>query len=613
MQKMKLYAYESKIVKCIVLYIVLSMGILILGLLTLGLGEDIPYNSYLPYSMLLVIIGVIIFIAFLTWLVSQIKKEQFHVFDSDLPYEEYKTFKASFENKMNALNTIKETYFKLKEKNDQYEQIISTKKNAIKALDQSEKSLRSLQTLLNDFFEKVSQRVNRMIWISDYEGNIIYINHLGVNYLGSREDTRTIYDIMEISKTQFELFRARDFENIKYYLKNMQPLNGKSSRIFLDESLKYIIFMSSISNQEKKMTLNYLKKSRDLHFINEISKIISGEIAIDSTLQDALDKIAFLGNFTACTIRLINDKEELEVKAKSGYSEEFFIDKKLKTAHSHIGYAFNENKIITINGIKDTLFDDVLIKKILEREKKIAFIPLTNYDRNLGVMSIVSDYDFDHDTIILLESISINVTIALEKILLYDQLKSNYFKTVEAFVTASEIKSERVKGHSRRVAEICKIFAEKLYLSTTEVDEIYMAGLLHDVGKLAFSDHSIEYYFDVEDHGHLGRKMVEGVGLTKDILEGIEYHHMNYDLTNNKNQDLTEQPYYAQIIRIANDFDLYMHDAGTNKLKPEFIDQMRYFIGKAYSPQFMRILNEILSEPDNAVLNIYKYEGLNEI
>lgn len=613
MRKFKLYAFEKNIVKRVLQYIFLSMGATLCALVLMGQRAGLSYNAYLMRSTVMLLGGILLILIFLVWVIYEIKKDGAHDFDVELPYVEHKAVEAVYKTKMDELTALKDAYVKIKEKSEQYDQKLIMKNNVIKALDTSEKSLEVLEDLLHDFFEKVSDRINRMVWITDYEGKILYINDVAVKHLGERESIGTIFEIMDISHKQFELFRTRDFENIKYYLKHMPPLSGKSMRIFSDESLKYILFMSAVSNQEKKMTLNYLKKSRDLHFINEISKIISGEIAIDSTLQDALDKIAFLGNFTACTIRLINAFDELVVKAKSGYSDDFFIDKKLKTAHSHIGYAFNENKIVTINSQKDVLFDDLFIKKVLEKEKRIAFIPLTNYDRNLGVMSIVSDYDFDHETIILLESISINVTIALEKILLYDQLKSNYFKTVEAFVTASEIKSERVKGHSRRVAEICKIIAEKLYLSATEVDEIYMAGLLHDVGKLAFSDNSIEYYFDVEDHGHIGRKMVEGVGLTKDILEGIEHHHMNFDLSNSKNETMTEQPYYAQIIRIANDFDLYMHDETTDKGHPHFIDKMSYFIGKTYSPQFMRIFSEILSEPENAVLNIYKYEGINEI
>ena len=227
-------------------------------------------------------------------------------------------------------------------------------------------------------------------------------------------------------------------------------------------------------------------------------------------------------------------------------------------------------------------------------------------------MSILSDYDFDSESLILLDSISINVTIALEKILLYEQLKSNYFKTVEAFVTASEIKSDKYSGHSRRVAQICRIIAEKLYLNAKEVDEIYMAGLLHDVGKLAFSDNSLDYYFDIDNHGAIGKTMVERVGLTKDILEGIEFHHMNFDLKNSKDPTINEQPYYAQIIRIANDFDLYMNYETTNIAKPSFVEDMKDLIGTAYSPQFMRIIADILENESSLLLSIYQNEVLNE-
>ena len=252
------------------------------------------------------------------------------------------------------------------------------------------------------------------------------------------------------------------------------------------------------------------------------------------------------------------------------------------------------------------LFEDSHIKNVILNNRKVAYIPLTNYNKNLGVMAIVSDYNFDSESIILLESISIYVTIALEKILLYDRLKSNYFKTVEAFVTATDIKSERFNGHSRRVALICKMIAEKLYLNSGEVDEIYMAGLLHDVGKLSFSDNSLDYYFDIDQHGSIGRKMVERVGLKKDILDGIEYHHLNFDLSNSKNTNVNEQPYYAQIIRIANDFDLYMNYDTTNINLPNFIEDMKPLVGSVYSSQFMRIMQDILVNNKEKLYKIYQ-------
>jgi transcriptional regulator with GAF, ATPase, and Fis domain len=214
------------------------------------------------------------------------------------------------------------------------------------------------------------------------------------------------------------------------------------------------------------LTRTYLKKSRDLHFINEISKIISGQISIENTLQDAIDKIAYLGNFNSCSIRLINDDMSLELMAIGGYSNEFVMDKVVSTNQTHIGYAFLNNKILAINALEDLLFEDEVIRNVLLNERRVAYIPLTNYDKSLGVMSVVSDYNFDTESMVLLESISINVTIALEKIILFERLKSNYFKTVEAFVTATEIQSARITGHARRVAQLCKMIAEKLYLSS---------------------------------------------------------------------------------------------------------------------------------------------------
>lgn len=467
---------------------------------------------------------------------------------------------------------------------------------------ESNQSLQDELSILIEFYEKSSDKLNALIWITDYQGNILFKNSILTKKFGLSSDHITIYDVLNISMDQFELFRKRNFNHILLHLCDGSSVSGRNMRIFDGESMKYIIFMSETSNQEKVMNRSYLKKSRDLHFINEISKIISGQITVDTTLQDAIEKIAFLGNFDSCSLRLLNDQNMLELKALSGYSHDFVLDKQINTAHSHLGFAFNENKILMINQVSDMLFDDVAVKSILEANRKIAYIPLTNYSKTMGIMAILSDYDFDSESLILLESISINVTIALEKILLYEQLKTNYFKTVEAFVTASEIKSEKFSGHSRRVAQICKIIAELLYLDSSEVDKIYMAGLLHDVGKLAFSEQSSDYYEDYDNHGEIGRKMVEGVGLSEDILLGIEQHHLDFK---SNQSTTTEQSYYAQIIRIANDFDLYMHEELTENHEPKFATDMKALTGIAYSPQFMKILDELLKTKNNALLSLY--------
>lgn len=617
---MKFSFFEKKIIKSIILFTSLSY---IFAFLTLYIIVSNTNDNLNITKLEMILLGSVLFMILLgfstLWIIKIIRRDKATMFNllgvdsKEVSILEFEYINKEYLEKLSNINQLNQNYLEQKEHLSKLhisvKQAQSNNKEISNALNLKNMELNGLQ----EFFEKVSEKMASMIWITDYQGNIIYTNSLTIKNLeDEKKDFDTIFDILDITTVQFDLFRKRNFQNMLFHFINGKTANGRNFRIFEKESIKYILFLSATSNQESIMNRTYLKKSRDLHFINEISKIISGQITIDTTLQDAIEKIAFLGNYNSCSIRLINDNEELELKAVSGYSGEFVMKNKVAVANSHIGYAFHENKIVILNTIQDMLFDDHDIRNVIENHRKVAYIPLTNYNKNLGIMSIVSDYNFDSESIVLLESISINVTIALEKILLYDRLKSNYFKTVEAFVTATDIKSERFNGHSRRVALICKMIAEKLYLNPNEIDEIYMAGLLHDVGKLSFSDYSLDYYFDIDQHGAIGRKMVEKVGLKKDILEGIEHHHLNFNLSNLKTSEVTEQPYYAQIIRIANDFDLYMNYDTTNVIEPNFIEDMKPLVGSVYSAQFMRIMQDILINNRENLLKIYQAEVLDE-
>lgn len=490
----------------------------------------------------------------------------------------------------------------------------SVKKKAIQSQitlrnnQEQRQKIESLRHNVESFYKNLSEQLSSMIWLTDSQGKVVFANQQLRDRINAENDKMsTIYDILDIDMRQFELFRKKDFARISLNLKKAITVPGKSIRLFDKQSMKYILFMSDVSNHEKVMTKTYLKKSRDLHFISEVSKIISGQVSIESTLQDAIDKITFLGNFIACGIRLLNEDQSLILKAKSGYGLSYLLPDIVNTTNTHIGYAINESKIITLNGINDMFFDEQDVKEIMLLGKKMAFIPLTNYNHNLGVMTIVSDEEIDSESVVLFESISISVTIALEKILLYDKLKSDYFKTVEAFVTASELKSKNFGGHSRRVAEICKRISEKLFLSATEVDDIYIAGLLHDVGRLITTETN-EITQTEHDYGTIGRKIIEKVGFKKDVLEGIEFHHLNFNLSNVDSLQVSQQPYYAQIIRLVSDFDMMVI------MKPEGIEdssilmQLKAFSGILYAPQFVKVLDHIVDFDMDWLRKLYAIE-----
>jgi putative nucleotidyltransferase with HDIG domain len=455
----------------------------------------------------------------------------------------------------------------------------------------------------------ISNVTPSLVWIADTEDRITFVNaQLKQHLMEAGERTIKLEDLLMDIDSRSRLLKKRDYNKIKLKIKQVnggEPLLGKTKRIFYNNTLQAILFATNASNFDSKMHYNYLRKSRDLHFINEVTKIINNNVSMDQTLQEVMDKVAFLGNFNSCTIRLMSDMQTLDKTAVSGYSIEHLYEDNLPYQGKHMGLAYEDNRMIVINTENDMEFHEERIAQILNSGRSIVYLPLSNFDKSFGVMAIISDLPFNSDILVMLESIAINVTISLEKLVLYDQLKANYFKTVEAFVNATEIKSDRFSGHSRRVAEICNAIAERLFLSKTEAEEIFIAGLLHDVGKLAFQDDSMEYFNDVDVHGEIGMKMVENVGLSKEILEGIAFHHMDFDLTNNEDDQINEQPYYAQIIRIANDFDVFVYKHKNPFEFRGFFEYGKDMSGSIYAPQIFNVLKDIVFNQSEKIERIY--------
>jgi len=575
---------------------------------TLGLMTVI---SKLP----VIIMAIVLMVSFLLYAVHRLYSNVVTFF-SHIDDQEYMT---TFED----LNAIKVAFNQAKAiiENLQHEMsvLITIQQAEITQLEENKlehnRLLKELEYLKQQHasnqenIETIANIASSFIWMTDANDNITFLNkQLLQSNIDKEKDQLKISDLLKDINPKARLLKKRDYQKIKFRFKNISnevALEGKTCRVFLGNELKRIIFATNASNFDSKMQYNYLRKSRDLHFINEITKIISNNASMEQTLQEVIDKVAFLGNFNLCTIRLLDELQQLECVAISGYSIEYLYDKRIPLNGIHIGKAFKDNKLTVIHTESDMLYPEENIKNILNQGKSIVYLPLANHDRSFGILTIISDFPFNSDILIMLESIAINITISLEKLVLYDQLKANYFKTVEAFVYATEIKSDRFMGHSRRVAEICRAIADRLYLSKTEAEEIFISGLLHDVGKLAYKEDAPEEENDHDQHGEVGMKMIENVGLSRDILSGIAHHHMDYHTKVSDELTYSEQPYFAQIIRLANDYDVFIHKSEKPFDFNAFFSVMEDRRGLSYAPQLFTVLKDIVENQPNRIESIY--------
>ena len=104
---------------------------------------------------------------------------------------------------------------------------------------------------------------------------------------------------------------------------------------------------------------------------------------------------------------------------------------------------------------------------------------------------------------------------------------------VRAIINAIDAKDAYTCGHSDRVALYAKKIATRLALSTEECERIYMAGLLHDVGKIGVPDSILgkpgkltdDEYTIVKKHPEIGHSILKHLTQLSYVLPGVLYHH----------------------------------------------------------------------------------------
>jgi putative nucleotidyltransferase with HDIG domain len=107
----------------------------------------------------------------------------------------------------------------------------------------------------------------------------------------------------------------------------------------------------------------------------------------------------------------------------------------------------------------------------------------------------------------------------------------------ETLINAMEAKDQYLRGHSRRVAEQAASVAEELGLDADQVENVRLAGRLHDIGKIGIREDILnkpgaltaEEYAHVKEHVRIGMEILEPLRHIPVALEYIHDHHEHFD------------------------------------------------------------------------------------
>ncbi len=191
---------------------------------------------------------------------------------------------------------------------------------------------------------------------------------------------------------------------------------------------------------------------------------------------------------------------------------------------------------------------------------------------------------------------------------MHDKLKKSFFASIQVFANLMELREGPIAGHARRVAELAQGLARRLELPGPVVQDVVVAALLHDIGKLGLPDHLLEKPFSAlapEEHGQVVRHPAKGAALLmsldalKEPCKLIHAHHERFD-----GQGFPDGisglaiPLGARILAVANDYDnllngLLVAKAMNRREALDFIIEAR---GKRYDPTVADAFVEWISQ-----------------
>lgn len=203
-----------------------------------------------------------------------------------------------------------------------------------------------------------------------------------------------------------------------------------------------------------------------------------------------------------------------------------------------------------------------------------------------------------------------------------EQLKANFVTTIKVLSTLLEMRGGNLAGHSRRVADLARRIALKLELDGKGVQQIFVAGLLHEIGKVGFPDELLntpvammtpEQLDTYRKHTVQAELLLLPLPDLREASEIITSQFERFDGTGFPAQISGEQiAIGARILSVASDYDNMQIGTLTQaKLKPE---EAKIIVvhsnGKRYDPKVVAAFLALFEEPKSEAL---RKESIKEV
>jgi len=316
-----------------------------------------------------------------------------------------------------------------------------------------------------------------------------------------------------------------------------------------------------------------------LHKLSTNMKVTEPDTNFLQMACDNLTDIVLVEGIAILLEKTVEDESRLVLAAGAGLID--IDEQKVNVLHSRLVEEIGRGNEALLDSEVDSPFKYEWPAGI----KNIIAVPLCGKDKTVGHSAQAAQYDshiiglmvainridkpdFDSIDAKLFNSVAGSCAVFVENGRLFAELKELLVGSLKALTNSIDAKDQYTRGHSERVAFISRWIAERLAeeepLEEEQIHKIYLAGLLHDIGKMGIDEAVLRKEGKLTDqelnfirvHPSIGAGILGEIKQMREIVPGVLCHHERVDGGGYPNGLAGEQiPLIGKIVGLADSFD----------------------------------------------------------
>ncbi|MBI5747515.1 MAG: response regulator [Nitrospinae bacterium] len=342
--------------------------------------------------------------------------------------------------------------------------------------------------------------------------------------------------------------------------------------------------------------------------IFEMNKKLLSELDINSLLKSIVEESSRYTSSDRASLMLLEDDGSLILKASIGLEVDSDTAIRLKIGEGIAGWVAENREPLLLN--EDSDIPQNLKDMMKSQEIRSALcIPIIIKEKLHGVLNLSKTTDsqpFTHSDMELVSVLCGQAAIALENSRLYGRVQYIYIGIIATLASAIEARDPYTAGHAIRMAEYSKGVAVKMGVSDREIETIYRAGILHDIGKIGIPDHILlkkgslneDEVRIMRDHPEIGGKILDKMDGLGDVAAIVRQHHTYFDgrngLDNTKGKEILLG---ARIIAVADAFEAMTSVRPYKKAisVSEAVKELKKMSGSQFDPEVVDAFVDMLN------------------